>query len=474
MAPPDDSARSFTEKNTSHSDLEAASSNSSATRSSSDYAEGIRRITTTDETHPEHHKNILHKLHSTTRTISRQQTTRTQKDLDAVLNTPFEVRFGGTDDMENPFNWTLLKRGYLLFLVSMQTLVVIFYSTAYVSGSRGMMEEFGITSSTTAILGMTTYLLGLAAGPMFLAPLSEIYGRRPVFLVSLAGFFLLVIPACVAKNMTTILVVRFFGAFLGSVTISNAPGTVGDIFDEDVRVMAFSWFAIAPMEGPVLGPVIGGFVYQSLGWRWNNWLVLILAGVFGLLSLTHPETYAPVLLRKRAERLRAETGDERYMSRFCYKEGEGAIGDLLKNSLQRPVMMLFTEAICIFWAIYIAAIYGILYLCFTAYPIVFSEIRGWGPGVSGLAFLGIGTGTLSALICEPLNHKIYLMHKVDPDTGKRPPEARLVFVLGASILIPASIFWFAWTCVPVTTHWIWPILSGFTYGTLPLTLYADP
>jgi hypothetical protein len=68
-----------------------------------------------------------------------------------------------------------------------------------------------------------------------------------------------------------------------------------------------------------------------------------LAGVFGLLGLTHPETYAPVLLRRRAEKLRRETGDERYMSRFCYKDGEGDVLELVVLNLKRPVIMLFTE-----------------------------------------------------------------------------------------------------------------------------------
>lgn len=73
-----------------------------------------------------------------------------------------------------------------------------------------MMEEFNIKSRTTIILGMTTYLLGLACGPLLLAPMSELYGRRPVFIISLTMYFLFVIPACVAKNFQTILIVRFF------------------------------------------------------------------------------------------------------------------------------------------------------------------------------------------------------------------------------------------------------------------------
>jgi MFS family permease len=105
-----------------------------------------------------------------------------------------------------------------------------------------MKTEFGISSDTTITLGMTTYLLGLACGPMLMAPLSELYGRRIVYLVSMCLYFLFVIPSCVATNFYTILIVRFFGAVAGSVTISNAPGSLGDIFPEEYRPLAFSLF----------------------------------------------------------------------------------------------------------------------------------------------------------------------------------------------------------------------------------------
>jgi MFS family permease len=72
------------------------------------------------------------------------------------------------------------------------------------------MEEFSISSNTTITLGMTAYMMGLAVGPLILAPMSELYGRRPVYLISLFLFSLLVIPACIAKNYVTLLVTRFF------------------------------------------------------------------------------------------------------------------------------------------------------------------------------------------------------------------------------------------------------------------------
>jgi MFS family permease len=105
------------------------------------------------------------------------------------------------------------------------------------------------------------------------------------------------------------------------------------------------------MNGPVLGPIIGGFVYQNLGWRWNNWIALIVAGVLAVVGFLVPETYSPELLRRRAAKLRKDTGDERHMSQFCFQDSEGNIVELVKLSLKRPVVMLFTEPICIFWAL---------------------------------------------------------------------------------------------------------------------------
>lgn len=147
-----------------------------------------------------------------------------------------------------------------------------------------------------------------------------------------------------------------FSAFVGSVTIANAPGTIADIFDENSRNLAITIFYLAPMNGPVLGPVIGGFVYGGLGWRWTNWMVLILSGVLAALTFLVPETYAPVLMRKKADKLRKDTGDGRYRSKFCYKDGEGDFWTLIKTNLERPLVMLFTEPL---W--YVDGFYSIIY-----------------------------------------------------------------------------------------------------------------
>jgi hypothetical protein len=103
-------------------------------------------------------------------------------------------------------------------------------------------------------------------------------------------------------------------------------------------------------------------------------------------------------------------------------------------------------------------------LCFVAYPIIYSDMRGWSQGITGLAFVGIGVGTMIAIVTEPLARKLVNAHKKDPETGRVTPEASVSIVCIASVLCPLGQIWFSWTSVPVTIHWIWPILAGVPFG----------
>jgi hypothetical protein len=172
------------------------------------------------------------------------------------------------------------------------------------------------------------------------------------------------------------------------------------------------------------------------------------------------ETYSPALLNKRAKARRAETDDPRW---WCRYEQKQPLPQLIRLNLTRPFVMAVTEPICIFWNLYIATIYGILYLCFVAYPIVFQQIRGWSLGVSGLAFVGIGIGTVLMIALEPLIRRMINSHKIDPETGKVYPEATVSIVIIAAFLAPIGQLWFAWTCAP-PVHWVWSILAGIPFG----------
>ena len=123
----------------------------------------------------------------------------------------------------------------------------------YTSGVDGIRREFNISSQIVVLLGLTTNLFGLALGSVVLSSLSEIHGRRPIYIISVLLFALFILPVALAKNIETILISRFFGGFFGGTMIASAPGSVTDVTDDQHRALALSFWSLGTMNGPVLG-----------------------------------------------------------------------------------------------------------------------------------------------------------------------------------------------------------------------------
>lgn len=228
----------------------------------------------------------------------------------------FEVQWtNGADDPTNPKSaaWAPLWRKWsIVILGSGSAMCVTFASALYTSAYGGMEEEFGV-SRLAATVGLSIFVCGLGLGPMFLGPLSEFYGRRPIYLCAFGMYFIWLIPCALAENLATMLVARFIDGLAGSAFLSVAGGTVGDTFPKDKLSMPMCVYSAAPFCGPLLGPVVGGFIASYKDWRWCFYVLMMWAGVNWLLLFFFvPETYAPVLLRRKARQLRKETGDERY------------------------------------------------------------------------------------------------------------------------------------------------------------------
>ncbi|KAG8758494.1 hypothetical protein FRC12_009998 [Ceratobasidium sp. 428] len=174
-----------------------------------------------------------------------------------------------------------------------------------------------------------------------------------------------------------------------------------------------------------------------------------------------PETFAPVLLRRRAETLQKDSkGHLHYVSKFDI-HGKKKPSTTLGIALSRPFSILVHEPIVLILTIYIALIYGVLYGLFAAFPIVFGTHRGWSPGKSGLAFLGVGLGICISIGLSPAFNRRYIRLA---QQGNVQPEERLVMCCVGAILLPISLIWFSWTTYP-SVHWIVPILAGIPFGT---------
>lgn len=389
---------------------------------------------------------------------------------DAVLNHPYKG--SGTEDdpfiveyipndPRNPMEWSQFKKWFIIMTVAIATLAVAFVSSAYSGATAEIIAQFGI-SQEVSILGISLFVVGFAVGPLLWAPLSELYGRQYLFFGTYMMLTIFNAGAAGANSAATLIVMRFLAGTFGSSPLTNAGGVIADMMPASQRGVAMSIFAAAPFMGPVLGPIVGGFVGETVGWRWVMGVIAIFTGVVWIFgAFVVPETYSPVILQRRAKKLAKMTG-KHYLSVLEKQQGKTTPAAAFKKSLSRPWVLLFTEPIVLLISIYMAIIYGTLYMLFGAFPIVFQQTRGWSPGIGGLAFLGVLVGMLIGVSYSIWDNKRYLKVEDEHD-GDAPPEARLPPGMVGCLALPIGLFWFAWTNYP-SIHWIVCIIGTAPFG----------
>lgn len=365
------------------------------------------------------------------------------------------------NDRRNPMLFPMWKKWAITLLVAFATLAVAFVSAAYTGGVAQIIQEFNV-STEVATLGVSLFVLGFAIGPLLWAPFSEMYGRQVLFFGTYAMLTFFNAGAAGSQNIQTLLILRFFAGAFGSSPLTNAGGVIADMFPASQRGVAMSVFAAAPFLGPTIGPIVGGFLAESEGWRWVEGLMAIFTGVLWIMgALLIPETYSPVILRRRAKKLSQMTGKV-YKSRMEVEKGQKSLGSELKTAVSRPWVLLLREPIVLLLSIYMAIIYGTLYMMFAAFPIVYQQNRGWSEGVGGLAFIGVAVGMMGAIAYTiPDNNRYNRI--ADQNGGKAPPEARLPPSMIGSVCLPLGLFWFAWTNYP-SIHWSVSIIGTAPFG----------
>lgn len=347
------------------------------------------------------------------------------------------------DDPRDPMNWKQSKKWFITLTVAVATLAVAFVSSAYSGSTAQIIEEFQC-SQEVATLGISLFVLGFALGPLIWAPLSELYGRQVLFFGTYAVLTVFNAGAAGAPNIGGLIAMRFLAGTFGASPLTNAGGVIADMFPANQRGLGMSIFAAAPFLGPVIGPIVGGFVGETIGWRWVEGVMAIFTGVLWIFgTFTVPETYSPVILRRRAEELSKKTG-KAYISFIEQKQGRTTVKAAFSKAMARPWALLFLEPIVLLISIYMAILYGTLYMLFGAFPIVYQQDRGWSQGIGGLAFIGVAVGMLIGVAYSIIDNKRYA--RVEREYGgEAPPEARLPPAMSGAIAIPLGMFWFAWT-----------------------------
>ncbi|KAI0270437.1 major facilitator superfamily domain-containing protein [Gloeopeniophorella convolvens] len=382
---------------------------------------------------------------------------------------PNLVTWDGPDDPANPQNWSFWYKWWLTIVCTVMTLNVTFASSAPSSAIPIIANQFHVGREVGNLI-LTLFLVGYMLGPTFWGPGSELIGRRPIFIGTLALYTIFHIGQARANNMTTLLVTRFLSGFFAVAPLTNSTGVIADIWDPINRGIATSVFASAVFLGPVLGPVVGSFITtSSLGWRWVFWVMMIFAGSCTLLGLfCLPETFAPVLLAQKARRLRKANPEK---SKDLYAESERvswAPGAVLERTIFRPFKMLLVEPILLLATIYLSVAYGVIYAMFQALPVIFIRTRHFSISNDGLVFIGIGIGSVLATLVNLWFLRPY-PRLLKEWRGFPPAEERLYSAMVGGPVLVIGILWLGWSGNYASVPWWIPGLSTILIG-LSITL----
>ncbi|AJR99446.1 Tpo2p [Saccharomyces cerevisiae YJM1418] len=363
-----------------------------------------------------------------------------------------------TGDPENPHNWPSWVRWSYTVLLSILVICVA-YGSACISGGLGTVEKKFHVGMEAAILSCSLMVIGFSLGPLIWSPVSDLYGRRVAYFVSMGLYVIFNIPCALAPNLGCLLACRFLCGVWSSSGLCLVGGSIADMFPSETRGKAIAFFAFAPYVGPVVGPLVNGFISVSTG-RMDLifWVNMAFAGVMWIISSAIPETYAPVILKRKAARLRKETGNPKIMTE---QEAQGvSMSEMMRACLLRPLYFAVTEPVLVATCFYVCLIYSLLYAFFFAFPVIFGELYGYKDNLVGLMFIPIVIGALWALAttfyCENKYLKIVKQRKPTP-------EDRL---LGAKIGAPfaAIALWILGATAYKHIIWVGPASAGLAFG----------
>jgi len=380
------------------------------------------------------------------------------------------VDFNEKDTANDPTQWTTRRKLW----TTLQIWLLVFvagWASASTSTSHKVAAKALHVSKVAESLGTAMYLFGVAFGAVLAGPMSETVGRLPTYLCAFFVYLIWLMASALAPNFGAQIVFRGLAGFFAASSMSIYGGSLADMFpDKGSRASVWPWFALSPLLGPVVSPVPSGWVTQYLGWRWVEWLNLIISGtVFVMALLFLPETSSNVILKVKAKLLVKNTGDKRYVARG--DEDGDSIGAMLGDHLQRMAYFIFRELTTLLFGLYLTLLYVLVYGFLQGFDFLFTDTYRFNTGQNYSAFAAIAIGILLGLPYVLAVNKI-VKSRNNGEQGQE--EQRLIPALIPSVLLTISMFWIGWTDRADISDWSVLgacVLFGFAVMALFTTTY---
>ncbi|TFY72790.1 hypothetical protein EVG20_g202 [Dentipellis fragilis] len=367
----------------------------------------------------------------------------TPKDIDELV-----VDWDGPDDPAFPKNWTKSRKWRAAITVATFTFISPVTSSIGAPGRIQISEQFHITNSSVVAMTTSVFVLAYAFGPFVLAPLCEIYGRSRVIQGANAFFLAWNIACGFAQNTGQLIGFRFLAGLGGSAPLAIGGGVLSDCFRPEERGRAVSLYSLAPVLGPVLGPVAGAWIVDQSTWRWTFWATSAADAVILAVSfLTFEETYAPVLLSRKARHIVKNWDPEKAhpkVVRTPFRTEHGDLRKMVTTALVRPFQFLRHEPIIQLFGIYMAFLYATTYLILTTLPDIYQRTYHERVGIAGLHYLALGLGMILTAQLTARGLDRFLMYFTKKNGGVMKPEFRLPCSVPGTIALPIGLLIVGW------------------------------
>ncbi|KAJ7033667.1 multidrug resistance protein 4 [Mycena alexandri] len=378
-------------------------------------------------------------------------------------------------DPENPRNWTTSRKWTSVAVVSLYLFVAPLANTLMAPGLSEIRARYEIESPTVLAMTVCIFYLPYGIGPLILGPLSEMYGRKWVLHIGNLCCMIFHLGCAFAPSTAVLIIFRFLVGLSGGAPYACGSAVIGDLFAERERAFALAMYHVVPVIGPMIGPIAGGFIAQTVG---VQYCFFVLAGLTGLASLIGipflRETYAP-LLKIRSGSHRPTDPEKVLRSREEINPPYRKLHYLWIN-FSRPLMLLSHSPVCLILSLYMAFINGIYLLLSTTFSGLFHNTYGFSTGITGLMYLGVGIGGLLAAACIGTFSTVVYNRLADKNGGVGEPEMRIPPMFFGAVCVPIGLFWFGWSA-QAEMQWIMPVIGTGIFGFglittfLPIELY---
>ncbi|CAJ0548484.1 Ff.00g020970.m01.CDS01 [Fusarium sp. VM40] len=380
------------------------------------------------------------------------------------------------DAEQHPRNWKAGTKTYTAALICWLEMYMTAISSSGTATADSAREEYNLSRTLAYFAFVTIYLLGQTIGSIFCSPISEVFGRRTIYILAATLFC---ISSAIVAAVPSIIAV-YFGRFLqgvaAAIPATVAFGNFDDMYNAEHRIWVVYMYTILGMLGLALGPIYSTFITSSIGWRWVYYVSTIVMGVTAVACIFTRESNANQLLDKVIKEIQEETGIDDIKS--GHDKGEKlTVSAFAQKTLFLPLKLLVTDPLVLFCAILCAIAFGLIYgltesltIVYTAPPFNFSQNN------SSLAFIAIAIGEILNIL--PRFYDAYIYKKYRKIHRRILPESKITSFAIAAPLLAIGLWLFAWTIPPRVTYIPWPVsmiglvMIGFSANDFSYVLFG--